>query len=356
VPILRSLTLLALSATLSPLACRAQTPFVSPVVANQPLPADLSHRVEVLLRNKAELPPGSTVQISPAVSSDFPNFYTILVAVQNDGKVSHPIPFLISTDGKTLAQLTKYDISADPRLALSDKGRPARGGPETAPVIIVGFDDLECPYCARLHASIFPAITQRYGDKVRIVYKDFPLDMHPWALRAAVDVNCLAPMSGTAYWNAVDSVHAHASTIGDNPNPSKDAKEKDEKTLERANAQLDKIVMEQGAEQKVNMIALDACIKKQDATEVEASKKEATDLNLASTPTLFINGDKIDGAVPIEFIFGVIAAGGECGAAAALCGAEAGGCAGYSTKFAGEACSASEVIRSVVLRQWQGIG
>jgi hypothetical protein len=44
----------------------------------------------------------------------------------------------------------------------------------------------------------------------------------------------------------------------------------------------------------------------QDTTEVDASKKEATDLNLASTPTLFINGDKIDGAVPIEFIFGVI--------------------------------------------------
>jgi protein-disulfide isomerase len=306
VHILSRLTLLAISVTLSPLACRAQTPFINPVVPNQSLPADLQHRVEVLLRQKAELPPGSVVQISPAVASDVPNYYTIMVAVQNDGKVSHPIQFLISADGKSLAQFTKYDISADPRLMLSDAGRPARGGPETAPVIIVGFDDLECPYCARLHASIFPAITQRYGDKVRIVYKDFPLDMHPWAMRAAVDVNCLATQSGPAYWNAVDSIHAHASSLGENPNPGKDDKDKDEKTVARANEQLDHIVLEQGAEQKLNMVVLDACIKKQDGTEVEASKKLATDLNLASTPTLFINGDKIDGAVPIEFIFSVI--------------------------------------------------
>jgi protein-disulfide isomerase len=306
VHILPRLTLLAVAVTLSPLACRAQTPFVSPVVPNQSLPADLQHKVEVLLRQKAELPPGSVVQISPAVASDVPNYYTIMVAVQNDGKVSRPIQFLISADGKSLAQFTKYDISADPRLLMSDVGRPARGGPETAPVIIVGFDDLECPDCARLHASIFPAITNRYGDKVRIVYKDFPLDMHPWAMRAAIDVNCLVPLSGQAYWSAVDQIHADASKIGDNKTPGKDDKDKDEKTVARANDQLDQIVREQGAAQKVNMISLDACIKKQDATEVEASKKQATDLNLASTPTLFINGDKIDGAVPIEFIFSVI--------------------------------------------------
>ena len=80
--------------------------------------------------------------------------------------------FLISRDGKTLAQMNTFDMSKDPRTLVSDAGRPARGGSEKAPVDIVIFDDLECPFCARMHAQIFPAVLNRYGDKVRIAYKD----------------------------------------------------------------------------------------------------------------------------------------------------------------------------------------
>ena len=50
----------------------------------------------------------------------------------------------------------------------------------------VGFDDLECPYCAKMHQQLFPALTQRYKDQIHIVYRDFPLDQHPWAMRAAI--------------------------------------------------------------------------------------------------------------------------------------------------------------------------
>jgi protein-disulfide isomerase len=311
----RRLALFSLVAALGLLPCRAQTPFVNPVVLGKSLPPEVAHRVEVLLRQKADLPPESTIEISPVVSSDTAGFFTVMVAVSAEGKVSHPITFLISADGKTLAQFTKYDISADPRTMISDEGRPARGGPETAPVIIVVFDDLECPYCARFYASMFPAVTERYGDKVHIVYKDFPLtEIHPWAMRAAVDVNCLATQSSTGYWNAVDYIHANASHIGEDQSPKpaakddKDAKDsaKDDKTLPRANEQLDKIVREQAERLKLNMATLDACIAKQDTTTEEASRKLATDLNLQAAPTMFINGNKVDGAVSIGFIFGQI--------------------------------------------------
>jgi len=214
---------------------------------------------------------------------------------------------MISDDGKTLAQFTKYDISADPREAIAYFGRPSRGGPVTAPVIIVGFDDLECPFCARLHASIFPAITERYGDNVHIVYKDFPLEQHPWAMRAAVDVNCLGEQSPAGYWHLIDTIHAHSADIGLDltATPSKDA-DKQDKTLPCAIEQLDKLTKTEGQNQKVDTAKLDACIAKQDTKTVEAERQVALGLNLESTPTLFINGDKIDGAVPIEFIFGVI--------------------------------------------------
>ena len=97
---------------------------------------------------------------------------------------------------------------------MSDEGRPARGGPANAPVLIVGFDDLECPYCAKMHEQLFPALTERYKNQVRFVYKDFPLSQHPWAMRAAIDVECLAAQSSKGYWNLVDYIHAHAAEIG----------------------------------------------------------------------------------------------------------------------------------------------
>jgi protein-disulfide isomerase len=311
VSIARRLALLLLAASFTSLGCHAQAP--AEVTAGKPLPAAVSHRIEVLLRQKAQLPPGSTINIGPAETSDVTGFDKVAITFSSiEGKTSNPVNFLVSSDGKTVAQFTKYDISADPRNLVSANGRPARGGPATAPVLIVGFDDLECPFCARLHESIFPAITNRYGDKVRIVYKDFPLDQHPWAMRAAVDVNCLGAQSTPGYWNEVDYIHAHASDIGLDPTPKPAAEAKPsangkpdqpEKTLERANAQLDNLTREQGKVAKVDEAKLDACIAKQDTTAIEASRKIGEALNVDSTPALFINGAKVDGAVPIDFIF-----------------------------------------------------
>lgn len=287
-------TLFALS--LATIGCHAQTS-----QTGQPLSPAEQHRVEVLIRQKVNLPPASTVHIGPRTPAEIPGFDNVAVSFSAEGKTSKPVNFLLSKDGKALAQFSKFDLTADPRTMISDADRPSRGGPESAPVIIVGFDDLECPFCGRLHESIFPALTQRYGDKVRFVYKDYPLDIHPWALRAAVDVNCLGAQSPKGYWNLVDYIHAHAGEIG------ADAKDpKAEKTLPRANEQLDTLTKEQGKFQKADMPKLEACLTKQDTSAIEASKKVGEGLNIDSTPTLYINGAKIDGAVPLDFLFGQI--------------------------------------------------
>ncbi len=285
-----------LAATLFTFGCHAQVP-----APGKPVPAATAWRIETLLRRKADLPPGSQINIGTIQPSSTSGFSKVSISFTNEGRTSRPIDFLLSDDGKTLEQVTVLDMSADPKAYVSAAGRPSRGGPASAPVTIVGFDDLECPYCAKLHASIFPAITERYGDKVHIVYRDFPLDMHPWAMHASVDVNCLADQSIPGYWNAVDEIHGRASHMGEDP-----ADAKAEKTVLRANAQLDALVAAEGVKQHVDASKLDACVKKQDTKAITESVKLATDLNLQSTPILFINGDKIDGAVPIEFIFGTI--------------------------------------------------
>jgi protein-disulfide isomerase len=269
--------------------CHAQPP------AGGKLPPELARRVEILIRSKTNLPPNYDVVLGQRTHSDVPGFDEIMVLFSADGKTSKPMTFLLSTDGKTLAQFSKFDISKDPKTLVSDAGRPSRGGPPNAPVVIVAFDDLECPYCSKMHAQLFPALLDRYKDQVRIVYRDFPLDQHPWATRAAIDANCLAAQSVPGYWNLVDYIHAHAADMGGT-----------EKTLAKANETLDTLTKEEGKRQKVNETTLNACIEKQDDTTVKASIKAGSDLGVEATPALYINGERLEGAVPVEFVYRMI--------------------------------------------------
>jgi protein-disulfide isomerase len=295
----RSLGLIAL---LAALGCHAQTPAPAQAAGKQvqvgvPLTPEMSRRVEVMIRSRSQITPDYTMQVGTPTASDIAGYDQVMVTFTADGGSPKSSPFLISTDGKTLAQFNKLDISEDPKDKVSAAGRPARGGPENAPVLIVGFDDLECPYCARMNAELFPAILDRYKNQVRVVYRDFPLDQHPWAMHAAVDANCLASVSSAGYWNFVDYVHAHAADIAG-----------DEKTVAKADQSLDKLVLDEGVRQKVDQAQLTACVLKQDDSKVKESAHAALaqPLSVDSTPILFINGEKVEGVVPIETIFRVI--------------------------------------------------
>jgi protein-disulfide isomerase len=276
--------------TLAALGCHAQTP----AATSGKLSPEMTRRVEVLIRSKSSVPPNYDILIGPRTKSDVPGFDTISVTFSADGKTSNT-DFLLSTDGNTLAQFRKFDISKDPKLLVSGEGRPARGGPATAPVLIVGFDDLECPYCAKMHEQLFPALTERYKDQIHIVYRDFPLDLHPWAMRAAIDTNCVGAQSSTGYWNLVDHIHAHAGELGG-----------DDKSLAKANDTLDTLARDEGKRQNLNAETLNACIVKQDNTAIKASIKLGEGLGVDSTPILFINGEKLEGALPLEYVYRII--------------------------------------------------
>jgi protein-disulfide isomerase len=276
---------------LAAVGCHAQ----APANTSAKLSPELIRRVEVLIRSRSNVPPQYQLQISPRSKSEVPGYDKIEVTFTADGKTSNPVMFLLSTDNKTLAQFSKFDISQDPKNLVSAAGRPARGGPANAPVLIVGFDDLECPYCAKMHQELFPALTERYKNQIHIVYRDFPLDIHPWAMRAAIDTNCVGAQSATGYWNLVDYIHAHAAELGGA-----------DKSLAKANETLDSLTREEGKRQKLNASSIDACIAKQDDTAIKESVKEGMTLGIDATPTLFINGEKVDGAQPIEYVYRMI--------------------------------------------------
>ena len=280
---------------LAAIGCHAQTSTQTPADASGKLSPELVRRVEVLIRSRASIPAGYQIEVGPRTKSEVPGFDKISVSFLSDGKSSKPSEFLISTDGKTLAQFSKFDISKDPKLLVNGDGRPSRGGPATAPVLIVGFDDLECPYCAKMHEQLFPALTQRYKDQIHIVYRDFPLDQHPWAMRAAIDTNCVGAHSAVGYWNLVDYIHAHAGDLGGT-----------DKSLAKANETLDTLARDEGKKQNLNADALNACIAKQDDTAIKESIKLGESLGVDSTPAIFINGEKVEGAQPLEDVYRMI--------------------------------------------------
>ena len=258
----------------------------------------MARRIELTVRNKADISSDYAISFSEPVKSDIAGYSQISVNFSSDGKPVKSAVFLVSADGKTLAQFNKFDISQIVPDNIPTAGRPSRGGPANAPVTIVGFDDLECPFCAQMNALLFPAVLNRYKDQVRIVYRDFPLEeLHPWAKHAAVDANCLASESAPGYWNYVDYVHAHAADIAG-----------PEKTMEVATKSLDKIALDEGLKQKVDQPVLLACVLKQDDAGVKASIAlgEADPLHLDQAPVLYVNGERVEGVVPIETLYKII--------------------------------------------------
>ena len=254
----------------------------------------LNRRIEVLVRAQFNIPQDYTVAIGDRKPSQMTGYDTLPVTLSRGTKTTQ-VEFLISTDSKTLARLETFNLARDPAFNIDVAGRPIRGNPE-AKVTVINFDDLECPYCARMHQSLFPATLDHYKNKVRFIYKDDPLtELHPWALHAAVDANCLATQSSDTYWVYVDYLHSHGQEITG-----------EDRDLTKSFAALDRIARQQATLAKLDAPRLDQCLSKQDETKVRASAKEADTLGVDGTPALFVDGERINGALPEDQIWLVI--------------------------------------------------
>jgi protein-disulfide isomerase len=270
--------------------CKAQT------VPPQPTSAEslLDRHIEVMVRTQFNVPQDYSVILGARKPSQIPGYDTLPVSLVRGEKATN-VEFLLSTDGKTLARLETFDLAKDPVFNIDVAGRPIRGNPQ-AKVTVVNFDDLECPYCSRMHETLFPSTINRYKDKVRFIYKDNPLtEMHPWATHAAVDANCLADQNGNVYWTYVDYLHGHGQEI---TGPDRD--------LPKSFAALDRIAKQEGTVAKLDEPKLAACIAKQDDSAVKTSLKEAETMRIESAPAVFVDGERIDGWVPQEVLWSVI--------------------------------------------------
>jgi protein-disulfide isomerase len=160
-------------------------------------------------------------------------------------------------------------------------------GNANAEVTIVEYSDLECPFCKRFHETMKQVLAE-YGDKVRWVYKHFPLDqIHPKSDKEAEAAECAGELGGNnAFWEYVDKIFE----------------------ITPSNNGLDLALLSQIAEDLgLDRVKFNTCLASGKYAElVEAQFQEGMKLGVKGTPGSFINGQPVQGAVPFEALKGII--------------------------------------------------
>ncbi len=257
-----------------------------------PLTPELTRRIENEIRSRYNVPPQISIALSPPKAGKIPGYDDLMVTFTG-GTHTSSHDFMVSKDRKTLAHLETIDISVDLMSKIDVKGRPIKGNPN-ATVTIVNYDDFQCPFCSRMHATLFDNVFKDYAGKIRVIYKDYPLiEIHPWALHAAVDSNCLGEQNSEAYWDFADYVHSNQKLIAG-------------KSRAEALTNLDNAAKDQGQKHKLDQVKLQACLQKQDESGVRASMAEGDKLGVDSTPTVFINGERFTGVMPEQDLRAVL--------------------------------------------------
>ncbi len=196
---------------------------------------------------------------------------------------SIPLRYYVSKDGKLMVKGSVFDISKnpfEPELKRLTTDREPSFGTPGAPVVLVVFSDFQCPNCKEEAKVLRDNLLKTYPDKVHVFFKDFPLEkMHPWAKAAAIAGRCVFRDKPAAFWAYHDWIYEHQSEILPDNLKTKVVGWADTQNLDSAK--------------------LAQCMDTR-ATEGEVNREiaEGKSLLLSGTPTIFINGRPLSGAVP----------------------------------------------------------
>lgn len=161
------------------------------------------------------------------------------------------------------------------------KDAPFKGAAD-AKVTIVEYSDFQCPFCSKAAATV-AEIEKKYGNKVKVAFKNYPLPFHSQAKIAANAALCANDQGSKFFWKMHDAMFADQAKL-DKDNLIASAKKIGLKEAEFTNC------LE--AEKHKNAIENDVA--------------EGQKLGLKSTPTFFVNGKLVSGAQPIEIFSEVI--------------------------------------------------
>ncbi len=178
--------------------------------------------------------------------------------------VQPPRPQLITTQSTPTLEATSIltDISTDDDPAL---------GPTDAQVTIIEFSDYQCPFCKRYVDETLPLILDTYGDRIRYVFRDFPIEqLHPQAMLAAQAAQCAFEQG--KFWEYHDMLFQNQGAL-------------DTKNLKEYAVKLG-----------LDQATFDGCLDSGEYfQEVQEDFDDALTHGVTGTPTFFINGHKFVG-------------------------------------------------------------
>jgi protein-disulfide isomerase len=174
--------------------------------------------------------------------------------------------------GRLKTKTTVKLMLEPPRLAVKADG-PAQG-PASAPVEVIEFSDFQCPYCQRAHPTV-KQVLDAYGNRIRLVYRNYPLPNHPNARPAAEAAQCANEQG--KFWQYHDRLFTNPSKLGDAD-------------------------LKQGAaELGLDANRFNACVDTHKyKSVVDADIKDGNAAGVSGTPAFFINGRVLTGAQPFE--------------------------------------------------------
>jgi protein-disulfide isomerase len=242
--------------------------------------------LEAYLRHVELWRPDVTVKIDDAKESkELAGFLDVSVHLTFNNMTLPEQHFFLSKDGKKVFRADVYDINKNPFQANLDKldvKGAASLGPANAPVTLVIFSDFQCPLCKQEAEIIHKQIPEMFPDKVRVYFRDFPLEsLHNWARSAAIAGRCVYKLNPAAFWDFHDWIYENQNYIG----------------LDNVKSKLSEFATQKG----LDSMQFSRCIEnKTTEPEVNASQAVGNSLQLNATPTIFLNGRKLEGAVPWE--------------------------------------------------------
>jgi protein-disulfide isomerase len=174
----------------------------------------------------------------------------------------------------TLKAKTPVKVALEPpRQAVEEAGRPARG-PANAPIEMIEFSDFQCPYCLRAYPTLMQVLNT-YGDRIRFVYRHYPLPNHPNARPAAEAAQCVNEQG--KFWAYHDKLFTSNGRLTD-------------EDLKRG-----------AAEVGVDAATFTACFESHKyKADVDADIVAGDQAGVTGTPAFFINGRVLTGAQPFE--------------------------------------------------------
>jgi len=253
-----------------------------PAVATFAVPSNPARdqAVRLFLQRKFRIPTIEEIKLGPLERTGIQGLYGRAVTVTNDKGQTASVVMFTNPD-ETKAIIGQFmDLNADPwgrtdmrMIHLED--RPTLG-PADAPVTIVEFADFECPFCAHAFGEIETLANTTYKGKVKVVFKNYPLNVHPWARTAAIGAECARLQNPEAFWDFARYFYANQGQI----------------TAQNVQQKID----EETGKLSLDDVVLKACMKgTQAAARIQQDQADAAAVKVSSTPTFFINGISVVG-------------------------------------------------------------